>query len=376
MSKANLAITENTNVVDNYINKVEYELTDGQLHLIYTLPEDFGAGTIITIRASNNMVLPEYTVQKNDIADGNKVYYPYPIQAPKDGESFELTTELFGDSSYAKLNNTITTDITPPPTPIVDIALDKDHDGYINVSEKPEDGKVPVRISFDKDVIEAGDTPDKITITSNVEPKEQVIAITDKDKENGYIEVKYDEPANGDLLKVSAIIKDKAGNLSKEGEAEVEVKFLTELPGKPTVDILDGGDGILNASELKASVLVKIDLPDNAKVGDILNIYNGDEANPSLSISLFKSHIDKGSITTLVSQDYVDSVKGIDGATLVVKADIKDIAGNVSEKGNDSSIVDISLPNGNERPIVEILEDVNNDGYINKAEKQGDLDVK
>ena len=52
------------------------------------------------------------------------------------------------------------------------------------------------------------------------------------------------------------------------------------------------------------------------------------------------------------------------GQTLTVEAQVKDVAGNLGDKGADSAKVDTGIPNDGVAPTVEITTDANNDGFI------------
>uniref|UniRef100_UPI00047F1FAF beta strand repeat-containing protein n=1 Tax=Rheinheimera baltica TaxID=67576 RepID=UPI00047F1FAF len=114
-----------------------------------------------------------------------------------------------------------------------------------------------------------------------------------------------------------------------------------------------------NAAELNGDVNVTISLTGTGAVaGDTLTV-NG------VAIVLTQAQIDAGEVLTTVTAP-------ADGATLTVTATITDAAGNTGAEGSDSAIMDTSAPNA---PGVTITEDANNDGYINAAELNGDVNV-
>ncbi|MGI2261702.1 hypothetical protein ACRRUX_20595, partial [Shewanella sp. GXUN23E] len=63
------------------------------------------------------------------------------------------------------------------------------------------------------------------------------------------------------------------------------------------------------------------------------------------------------------------------GTTLTVTATVTDPAGN-SASGSDSALLDYGVGSGAPAsPTVVIVEDANNDGYINDAELSGDINI-
>ncbi|NVC43476.1 type I secretion C-terminal target domain-containing protein [Vibrio vulnificus] len=118
-------------------------------------------------------------------------------------------------------------------------------------------------------------------------------------------------------------------------------------------------DGYISAAELSGDVNVTISLTGtNAVAGDTLTV-NGTD------IELTQAQIDAGEVLTTVAAP-------AEGATLTVEATITDKAGNVSEKGTDSAILDTTAAGA---PGVTIPEDGDNDGYISAAELSGDVNV-
>ncbi|WP_232728946.1 hypothetical protein, partial [Marinomonas sp. ef1] len=94
-----------------------------------------------------------------------------------------------------------------------------------------------------------------------------------------------------------------------------------------TIDEDVNNDGYINKDELSGDVNVTISLTGtNAVEGDTLTV-NGE------TITLTEAHITAGKVETTVAAPS-------EGATLTVEATITDAAGNVSEKGSDSAILD------------------------------------
>lgn len=144
--------------------------------------------------------------------------------------------------------------------------------------------------------------------------------------------------------KVTATVTgdDWAGNpFSGSGERSYVVD--TTAAGAPGVTITEDGDndGYISAAELSGDVNVTISLTGtNAVAGDTLTV-NGTE------IELTQAQIDAGEVLTTVAAP-------AEGATLTVEATITDKAGNVSEKGTDSALLDTTIDSDGDNATVSI----------------------
>ena len=104
-------------------------------------------------------------------------------------------------------------------------------------------------------------------------------------------------------------------------------------------------------------------LPASAVAGDLLTLNATGSA--AQTITLTQAQIDARNVVFEVAAP-------ANGETLVVKAQVTDPAGNKSAEVSDSAVIDTQAPGA---PVVEITEDGNNDGWINKAELNGDIGV-
>ena len=191
--------------------------------------------------------------------------------------------------------------------------------------------------------------------------------VTTQVKEDGTYSVEVPEELPEGEYTVDAGVKDPAGN---EGKATDKGSVDTTAPSAPVVEIQDGGDGHLNAGEIKDGVEVKITLPADAEPGDVLNVdYDGD-GKPDFSKELTAEDIKDG-VTLTVPENKIPTE-----GTLEVVANVTDAAGNTGPDGRDESLTDGNVPNDGIAPVVEITEDANNDGFINREELDGDVDVK
>ena len=140
-------------------------------------------------------------------------------------------------------------------------------------------------------------------------------------------------------------------------------------PSAPTVIIGDGDDVITGSEITDGKVDVTIELPADAKEGDVVTV-NG-TAQPALT----KEDIEAGQVMVKVDAP-------AEGQELTVEATITDAAGNQGAPGRDTATVDTIVPgdtNGDGKqdtgPTVTITEDANDDGYISAAELNGPVDV-
>ncbi|MCG6294196.1 Ig-like domain-containing protein [Vibrio vulnificus] len=156
------------------------------------------------------------------------------------------------------------------------------------------------------------------------------------------VSVSGSDLAQDDKVTATVTGDDWAGNpFSGSGERDYVVD--TTAVGAPGVTITEDGDndGYISAAELSGDVNVTISLTGtNAVAGDTLTV-NGTE------IELTQTQIDAGEVLTTVAAP-------AEGATLTVEATITDKAGNVSEKGTDSAILDTTIDSDGDNATVSI----------------------
>ena len=133
----------------------------------------------------------------------------------------------------------------------------------------------------------------------------------------------------------------------------------------PVVTITEdtNNDGIISGSELSGNIDVTVTLPSDAQAGDVVDVSDGNGNSQSATLS--GTDISNGSVTFAFPNPG-------DGNGLLASATVTDAAGNVSTNHTDSVTVDTSGPSA---PTATIDEDANNDGFINAAELNGDIDV-
>ncbi|WP_081624281.1 retention module-containing protein [Methylophilus sp. 1] len=161
-----------------------------------------------------------------------------------------------------------------------------------------------------------------------------------------------------------------AGGVATAGGIAPNYVYLSPASGAPVITLSDDADndGYLNAGELGNATTTKatVTLPAGLEPGDTLNVvHNGG----TISIALSAANIAAGFVELQVPVP-------AEGSTLTVTASITNQSGQTSPSSSDSAIIDTTPPNGGESPVVEITEDANNDHFINRAELNGDIDVK
>ena len=176
-------------------------------------------------------------------------------------------------------------DTTAPTAPTVEI--NDGGDGVINPTDLVN-GKVTVTVKPTEPVVEG----DKITIThpdGSIEEIEVTASNKDDINKNG-ITVKVTPAAEGEDTVVTAVVTDPQGNTSPEGKDNSTVDLVVpgdvdgdgekDLTGAPVVEIQDGGDDVINPSDVdeNGKVDAKVTFPKDAgySVGDTVVIKDQD----------------------------------------------------------------------------------------------------
>jgi VCBS repeat-containing protein len=244
----------------------------------------------------------------------------------------------------------------------VSIDTDKNNDAIINSSELvATGGKVSATVTLTQDAA----VGDLVTITATGNTPRMII-VTQAHIDAGR-QIKLNDlevPAEGGTITVTASIKDKAGNASLAPDAIDSATLNTTIP-TVSIETDTNNDGFINKNELNSSptVSVKIDVPINAKVDDVIYIVaNGAKTSRTLSAEDIKNASFKVTFATLA-----------DGATLTVTATHKPAAGAMSSEGRDTALIDISsfvnpLDSKKSSLVVQITTDSNDDGFINSDE--------
>ncbi|SSO60570.1 cell-surface adhesin [Acinetobacter baumannii] len=276
-------------------------------------------------------------------------------------------------------------DTTAPTAPTVEI--NDGGDGVINPTDLVN-GKVTVTVKPTEPVVEG----DKITIThpdGSIEEIE-VTASSKDDINNNGITVEVTPAAEGKDTVVTATVTDKAGNTSPEGSDNSTVDLVVpgdvdgdgekDLTGAPVVEIQDGGDDVINPSDVdeNGKVDAKVTFPKDAgySVGDTVVIKDQD-GTELVNRPLTAEDLENG-ITVKVTP-------AAEGEDTVVTAVVTDPQGNESPEGSDNSTVDLVVPGDVDgdgekdltgAPVVEIQD--GGDDVINPSDvdENGKVDAK
>ncbi|WP_199766861.1 Ig-like domain-containing protein [Aeromonas sp. ASNIH7] len=336
-----VVITEDVNN-DGTISNTEIS---GKVDVEVSLPGDAKAGDTLKVSGQADRLLTDADITAGKVG--------YEFDRPADGVTLTVTATIVdaaGNVSLPGSDSATMGDTTATGAPTVVITEDVNNDGTISNTEIS--GKVDVAVSLPGDA-KAGDT---LKVSGQADR-----LLTDADITAGKVGYKFDRPADGVTLTVTATIVDAAGNVSLPGSDSATMGDTTAT-GAPTVVITEdvNNDGTISNTEISGKVDVAVSLPGDAKAGDTLKVSG--QADRLLT----DADITAGKVG-------YEFDRPADGVTLTVTATIVDAAGNVSLPGSDSATMGDTTATG--APTVVITEDVNNDGTISNTEISGKVDV-
>lgn len=262
--------------------------------------------------------------------------------------------------------------VSPSTKQGVGIRIDTDRDnngagdGILNTAEINGGTTASVTVTLPSDA-KAGDVL-VITGTGN---DAKSITLSDAQILAGSITTTFSLPANGIELKVTAQVTDAAGNTSNLATDTATVN--TTPVGSPIVEITTDKDnsGFINRVELGSAttISVKTTLPTTtsttagASVGDIITVTDGTNTQKH---KLTQADITAGFVTDTFA-------KPAEGGTINVSATLTNTAGNISQPGTDSAVLDTSSfvdPTDPTKSGLKVIidTDTNNDGTISGAE--------
>ncbi|WP_394391173.1 hypothetical protein [Shewanella woodyi] len=164
---------------------------------------------------------------------------------------------------------------------------------------------------------------------------------------------------------ITANVTDPAGNTNTGSDSAI---LDNGAPAAPTVEIVEdaNNDGFINDTELNGQVNINVTLGADTEVGDILVITDQD-GNELFNGPITQAMLDSGLELSIDAP--------ATGTNLVITANVTDPAGN-SATGSDAATLDYGVGVGAPAaPSVTIDEDANNDGYINEAELDGQINI-
>ncbi|MGI2261698.1 hypothetical protein, partial [Shewanella sp. GXUN23E] len=233
---------------------------------------------------------------------------------------------------------------------------------YINDAELS--GQVNISVTLGADTA-LGDT---LTVTDQAGNVLFSGPVTQAMLDNG-LTLAINPPASGTNLVITATVSDAAGNSASGSDSAVlDYGVGTGAPAAPTVVITEdaNNDGYINTAELNGQIDITVTLGAGTVVGDTLTVTDQD------GTVLF---------TGSVTQDMLDNGLSLaidapaSGTDIVITATVTDVAGN-SATGSDAATLDYGVGSGAPAaPTVVITEDANNDGIINDAELNGQINI-
>lgn len=258
----------------------------------------------------------------------------------------------------------------------LEIATDADNNGWINANELGTATALTSHATFDKTKAKAGDSL-VFTATNGTTALNAIShKLTDTDITNGYVDVGFGKPGEGQTQTVNVNYVDAAGNAAADkvtDSAVLDTIATSNSTVKLTLEIATDGsdnDGWVNADELNgASTFTSHATFDKTKVAEGEAIFfsasNGTTVLESKLIRLTASDISKGYVD-------VDFAKPSDGQLQTVTAQYVDKAGNkASDKITDSATLDTLVPKtlGLMIDLDNGIGVYNNDGRISADEK-------
>ncbi len=122
------------------------------------------------------------------------------------------STDINGNASSDANAIDVTIDNTAPSAATVTISEDANDDGFVNAAELS--GNLDIRVTLPGDAV-AGDT---VTITDGTTPVSVVLIAADIT--NGYVDMSYASPGEGNTVSLTATVTDAAGNVSPTSLAD------------------------------------------------------------------------------------------------------------------------------------------------------------
>ncbi|WP_208857758.1 Ig-like domain-containing protein [Testudinibacter aquarius] len=350
-----MEITEDANN-DGFINKAEL---DGTVGVKVGLPTAAVAGDLLVVTATGNAQQSiELTQAMIDAKSVTVEFNPLP-----DGSKMDVTAKVTDKAGNASnvATDSATFALSEPGAPGVTIKLDTDNDGFINAKEKGSATTTDVEIKISADAKDG----DVITVTDQAGNVLATYTVGQNGVTAGSTQTTQASlPADGETLKVTASVKDAAGNPGASGSdsAKMDTTVFEGLAVEITEDA--NNDGYISAAELQGAVDVRVTLPKGAAVGDVLTVTGS--GNVDQNFTLTQAQLDQG---------YIDVAFGtapVNNTDFKATATIKDTAGNTAGPVEDKAKV---LLQASGAPTVTITEDANNDGLISKAELEGEIGV-
>ncbi|WP_233260963.1 S-layer family protein [Limnohabitans sp. WS1] len=367
-----VVITEDTNN-DGFINVAEL---NGTVGVNITIPTAAKAGD--TLRVTINGTPQDIVLTQAQISAAS---ITQELTAPANGQSLTVKAQLIAPGNQASAEGTdiaVVDTTLPNGGQALGLAIDADvnNDGWVNRLELGNKTSLSVSASFDKALVSVGD---KVTISLADGSQAQVITLDSAAIAAGKVTGNFSVPAEGQSLSVKAVLKDSSGNTTPEATDSAKLDTSNFGPDTNpanasknvsiviTSDTDNGGvgNGVLGVSELTGGkIFATVTLSSDAKAGDTLVVEG--TGNTAQEFTLSAEQVAARQVLVVFNAP-------ANGTNFVATAELSDLAKNTSGKVTDSATIDTSLAGA---PTVVILEDADNNGFINKAELSGQIDVK
>ncbi len=307
--------------------------------------------------ASISVVIGGQTISTTVAADGTWSVTPTALA---DGPYIAVVTATDAAGNSASASVPVTIDTVALAAPGIVITTDANNDNYLNNAEMAGGSTVTALVSLPA----GAQVGDRLTVTDGITV--QTFVLTAGQLDTGTISVSFDAPADGGTVTLTAQVTDAAGNASATASDSATVDSTD--PTAPTIHITTdvNDDAFINGVELGASttVSVEVGLPAGAAVGDTLYLMDnvGNARNYVLTAAMVAAH----TVTATFPAPAEDN-------TITVTAQLVDLAGNAGPVVSDSALRDTFAPAA---PVLNIISDANNDGFIGTSEASGPLQVR
>ncbi|WP_082794110.1 Ig-like domain-containing protein, partial [Psychrobacter phenylpyruvicus] len=257
----------NDNVIDGKdLNK------DGEVDVKVYLPKGTQEGDTLTVNGT------DYTVTEDMLKEGSTIV---SVPALAEGETLNVTatiTDKAGNKSEKGTDNAVFGDITATSAPTVTI---QDGEGTANQLDDADlvDGKVAVKVEAPADA-----KPGNILTVTNPDGSNTNYPITQDILDNG-LTIKYpvDQFPVDTKVAITAVVTDKAGNVSEPGMDETTNKIVNLPPVDPdapmptlTVDLQDSIDATVDPDAPNDPIMATITGTTDAEPGSKVSIVVGE----------------------------------------------------------------------------------------------------
>ncbi|WP_454903847.1 Ig-like domain-containing protein [Variovorax gossypii] len=259
------------------------------------------AGSVVTVRDSAGNLIGSAT------AGSNGEYRIAPATPAVNGTQLRVVaTDAAGNASQPG------TAVVDSVAPVIAIAIvnDANNDGFINAKEKGAD--VTARVTL----VSGADVGDEISVTDGTRMYDVKLAAADVAK--GFVDFSFPNPAEGSPIRVSAISKDVAGNVSRPTANDSAVLDTTAPATPATVSATDNFGTVQGA------------FGNGGSTDDTTPTFAGSGATPGEVVKVYDGAALLGSTTVKSDGSWELTPAGLVPGTHSITHTITDAAGNTS----------------------------------------------